>query len=100
MTDQAMPNDVVPAYRGSDTAPFLYFDAASTYGHLNGVLQMELTAHSLNPGSAGMVVVQHVVTAHLRCSVAAAINLRDALNQAIEMAQKPTGDHPVSAAVN
>lgn len=89
--------DVLASYRNSDTAPFLYCDDAPAFGVLNGIIQIELTAHSLSPGMGGTgVIVENIVTGHLRCTPAAARSLRAALDQALQMAEKPPEAPPES----
>jgi hypothetical protein len=85
-TDPAAP----PAYKHSEAAPFIYFDFAPTFGILGGAVQIELAARTLIPNvSGGPVGVEFVSTAHLRCSPMAALELKQALEQALEMLQGP-----------
>ena len=79
---------------------FIYFDGAYAYGALNGVLQVELSANALNPTSEGAVELSIEQVARLRCSVAAARGLIDALTKAIEMAEKPKNQPPQAAKPN
>ena len=77
----------------AERAPVIYFDGVSCFGHHNGAIQIELAANLLMPVGAG-VRVDLVQTAHLRCSVAAALALREALDKALAMyrqgQQQPT----------
>jgi hypothetical protein len=68
----------------SERAPIIYFDGASCFGHHNGAIQIELAANLLMPVGAA-VRVDVVQTAHLRCSPAAALALREALDKALAM---------------
>jgi hypothetical protein len=68
----------------AERAPIIYFDGASCFGHHNGAIQIELAANLLMPVGAA-VRVDVVQTAHLRCSVAAALALREALDKALAM---------------
>jgi hypothetical protein len=80
-----------------EAAPFIYFDAAATYGVVAGVIQVELTANMLLPGEHGAIGAKAVMTAHLRCSPAAAMALRDALNgtlEALALAAAPPAEKP------
>ena len=71
----------------AERAPFIYFDGVSCFGHHNGAIQLELAAHQLLPVGAG-VRVEVIQTAHLRCSLAAALALREALDKSIAMMQQ------------
>jgi len=80
------------AASGSDTAPIVYYDGVLAWGLLNGVVQVELAANHLMPVSLGEnadVKTRTVVTAHLRCNLVAAQNLRDVLDAAIRRAMTP-----------
>jgi hypothetical protein len=77
-----------PSFKNTDASPFIYFDFAPTFGVLGGAVQIELAARVLVPGRTE-VGVEFVATAHLRCSPAAALDLRNALDQALDMLQGP-----------
>ncbi|QQO23981.1 hypothetical protein JJB98_30960 [Bradyrhizobium diazoefficiens] len=78
---------VIISSSSSERAPIIYFDGASCFGHHNGAIQIELAANLLMPVGAA-VRVDVVQTAHLRCSVAAALALREALDKALAMYQQ------------
>lgn len=81
------PNDPaspVPPYEDALTAPIVYFDAVSAQGIMNGAIQIELAARTLAPGSRD-VIVKFMTTARVRCSPAAAIQLRAAIDGALKM---------------
>lgn len=66
------------------TAPFVYFDAVSTFGNSNGIIRLALVAERQTLAHAAASAQSEFVTvAQLRCSVQAAINLRNALNDAL-----------------
>jgi hypothetical protein len=81
------PGSVIISTTSSERAPFVYFDGASCFGHHNGAIQIELAANLLMPAGAG-VRVDVIQTAHLRCSPAAAVALREALDKALTMYQQ------------
>jgi hypothetical protein len=68
-----------------NSAPFIYFDAVSAYGAANGVSQVELIARKMKPNDDGAVISEFITVAHLRCSPAAARDLRNALDAALRM---------------
>jgi len=68
-------------------APFIYFDGISCFGTNNGVIQFEMAANTLTPDEGGGVKIAISTTAHLRCSPAAAIDLRNSIDKALEMLQ-------------
>jgi hypothetical protein len=76
-----------PETPATSQGPVIYFDGASCFGHHNGAIQIELAANLLMPVGAA-VRVDVVQTAHLRCSVAAALALREALEKALAMYQQ------------
>jgi hypothetical protein len=83
------PKPFVPTLKNGPAAPVVYFDGAPCYGAMNGVVEIELAARYMTPRSDNTAAVDITCVAHLRCSANAAVNLRDALNQAIEMLNAP-----------
>jgi hypothetical protein len=74
------------AIAGNERAPFIYFDGITAFGTQNGAIQIELAARTMVPAPDGVNIQnEFVATAHLRCSPAAAANLREALEKALEM---------------
>jgi hypothetical protein len=68
-------------------APFLYFESAPAYAHLNGIIRVTLTASrdipilgAPKPGN------DQVIVAHLRMNIPAAQALRAVLDSALQMA--------------
>jgi hypothetical protein len=86
-TPAANQGPVTISSSSAERAPIVYFDGASCFGHHNGAIQIELAANLLMPVGAA-VRVDVVQTAHLRCSVAAALALREALDKALAMYQQ------------
>ncbi len=88
MADPEMPANsqgpVTISTSSSERAPIIYFDGASCFGHHNGAIQIELAANLLMPLGAA-VRVDVIQTAHLRCTPAAALALREALDKALAM---------------
>ena len=81
------PGGVTISTPSAERAPFIYFDGVSCFGHHNGAIQLELAANLLLPVGPG-VRVDVIQTAHLRCSLAAALALREALDKSIAMMQQ------------
>lgn len=77
------------AISGNEVAPFIYFDAAPTYGHLGGAIQIELAARIITLVEDDKVTFPFVVTAHLRCSPIAAAMLKDSIEKALALLQQP-----------
>jgi len=86
-TPAPTPGSVTISTASAERAPFLYFDGVSCFGHHNGAIQIELAANLLLPAGHG-VRVDVIQTAHLRCSLAAALALREALDKSIAMMQQ------------
>ena len=90
-TDPAAP----PAYRHSDSAPFIYFDVVPAYGIMEGAIQIELGARLIIPHPSGTgTIIEFVGSGHIRCSPTAAVSLRDAINKALNMLQSPPDELP------
>ncbi len=68
------------------SAGFLYFDGTSNCGYHNGIVNVTIVANRFLPRTAGGVGTQPVAVSHLRCSIEAARDLRDALDKAILIA--------------
>lgn len=81
------PSDFIPIH-GTTSAPFIYFDAISAHGIMNGAIEVELVARTLSAASDGGVTIGSVCTAHLRCSPISARMLIDALTDALAMLDK------------
>lgn len=75
-----------PLIKNVPTAPFVIFDGAPVFGHQNGLVELTLTGRALGLKSDQTVGCDLVAVAHLRCSLQAAANLRDALDKALAMA--------------
>ena len=76
-----------PDLQASASAPFLYFENAVSFGHVNGLAQVTLTAGRLYPDGKGHVATDVVMVGHLRTNFAGARSLRDALDKVLLMAE-------------
>jgi len=63
-----------------ETAPVIYFDGPGTYGESNGVVRILLMRDLAIPNEDGSVSTLTVGSVNLRCSVSAAVALRDVLD--------------------
>jgi hypothetical protein len=83
---------------GNASAPFVYWDAIAAIGTNNGAIELELCSRTMIPLPDGVAVRNEVViTAHLRCSPAAATALRDGIGRALDMlaqSQQPQQQAP------
>jgi hypothetical protein len=70
---------------GSAHAPFVYFEEAATFGHVNGIIQVTLEAVRLYPDPPA-VKRERVVVAHLRMNIPAAKALQRAIEGALLLA--------------
>jgi hypothetical protein len=82
------PNSPTPTAQefskfSGESAPFVYFDGVMTAGVHQAVIQLELAASTLVPTPDGKTTAVHVITGHLRCSPAAAVGLRKAIDSAL-----------------
>ena len=67
-------------------APFIFYEAAPASGVTNGVVNITLSAHRTYGGAGGAIVNEQVVVAYLRGNVPAALNLRQAIDNALLLA--------------
>jgi hypothetical protein len=64
-------------------APVIYFDGASNYGCNQGIVNFTLAMGRHLANASGGVDFDIIAVAHARCSIPAAIDLRNALDKAI-----------------
>jgi hypothetical protein len=98
-TDQAAAQAAADLANSTAGAPFIYFDSAPTYGVAAGAIQIELTAGTIIPAGEKPKTVQ-VMTAHLRCSPAAALHLKSAIEEALKLFQQQQQGTAVAAKLN
>ena len=99
MTEPTEKNELI-IYENVDTAPFVYFDISPTHGILNGAIQIELASRILNTAADGSVDIKFITTGRLRCSPAAALNLRNAIDAALRMLEQPQQAPAATAKLN
>jgi hypothetical protein len=101
MSDQNAPKpaDVI-VYVDNAAAPVVSFDIAPAHGVLGGVVQVELASRTLNPLADGSVDIKFVTTGRLRCSPAAAMQLRNSLDAALRMLEQQQPAPAASAKLN
>jgi hypothetical protein len=79
----------------SEQAPFIYCDGVALFGITSGIVQLELAANTVMPEGTG-TRTDVLITAHLRCSPAAAVALRDAIDRALSLPAQQAGMQPIS----
>jgi hypothetical protein len=89
-----------PVYDNVNTAPFVYFDMSPAYGVLCGAIQIELASRTLNALPSGSVEIKFITSGRLRCSPAAALHLRSALDAALKMLEEQPQAAPAAATLN
>ncbi|MEH2510563.1 hypothetical protein V1291_001917 [Nitrobacteraceae bacterium AZCC 1564] len=93
--DPSVPVD--PHYlpvEGTMDAPIIFFEICPTYGNNSGLINVMLATGLIEAAPHGKVKSRVKAVAHLRMTTAAAVNLRDTLNNALLMgtqAKKPEG---------
>ncbi len=98
MADQDItrpPPDLIYEDTGG-AAPLVYFDIVGAYGTFHGTIEIELATRIVVPRGDGSTEVKFLSTGRLRCSAAAAANLRSGLDAALRMLEQPQAN-PVAA---
>jgi hypothetical protein len=73
-------------------APFVIVEEAPAFGFADGLVRATVCAYRTLPNDDGATVsTDLVVTAHLRCTLAGAVALRNALNDALLLAAPAGG---------
>jgi hypothetical protein len=98
LDDDDAPQLPVSVPVNSERAPFLYFDGVMTYASTAGQVQLELGANTAVPTADGGIRSEVVITAHLRCSQAAARILRDSIDKALAIAERAADGARLAAA--
>src|SRR5215468_11120982 len=78
----------VPTFENRTDVPTIYFDIAPAYGVMSGIVQVELGARILVPHHDDSVDVRFISCGRHRCSAAAAVELRNALDAAEKTVQQ------------
>jgi len=86
----------VPVFENRNDIPTIYFDIAPAYGVMSGIVQVELGARILIPHQDDSVDVRFVSCGRLRCSAAAAVHLRNAIDASLKMLEQQQ-PNPVGA---
>jgi hypothetical protein len=95
LADREPPPNFIYEDSGA-AAPLIYFDIIGAYGTMHGAVEVELATRILVPRPDGSTETRFLCSARLRCSANAAGNLRQALDAALKMLEKPQAD-PVAA---
>jgi hypothetical protein len=74
------------AVKDAARAPVIYFEAVPTFGFNNGVVNLMLAVGLIMPTKDGGILTEPVAVAHLRCNIAAAMQLRDTIDKALLIA--------------
>ena len=70
-------------------APIIFFKSAPVSGYGGGIVSITLGASCPQIGPHGELRGEAAITAYLKCSVQAAVNLRDAINNALSRVPPP-----------
>jgi hypothetical protein len=84
MTDKP-PAETFTPIQDLPSAPIIYFEFCPTLGNNNGFINVMLATGVVLPTGANSTETVPVAVAHLRCTTAAATQLRDALGKAIAL---------------
>lgn len=102
MADQENPKPS-PDFIYEDTggaATLVYFDIVAAYGTMHGAIEIELATRILVPKADGSTEIKFISSGRLRCSAAAAVNLRGGLEAALKMLEQPQANAVATSTVN
>ena|SRR6185437_8822050 len=89
--EPAPPTFGVPSV-ASANAPHVFIDGATAFGCVGAVVRITVEAHAPLRDAAGNLVIERMVTGHLRMSMEGAVLLRDAINSALLIGVIPATD--------
>lgn len=87
MTDKPGAAEVFVPIRDLPAAPIIYFEFCPTLGNNAGLINIMLATGLVMPAGGSTTEIVPVAVAHLRCSAAAATQLRDAIDKALLIGQ-------------
>jgi hypothetical protein len=96
-SDVKPPVEIIPSVErvisaiASAHAPFIYFEGAPAFGHMNGIIRVTLEAYKDTPIPPESVASDRVIVAHLRMNIPAALSLKAALEGALLLAKPVAG---------
>jgi hypothetical protein len=85
----------LPTIGDRDSAPIIFFDGATPFGHYNNIFHVTLGAYKHIPTSGGQddrPAMEVVMVAFLRSNRLGMVALRDAINNALLLAEPTEGD--------
>ena len=85
-SDKRLSQHSVAPIRDKPRAPIIFFERAPMSGYADGIVSITLGASCPQIRPNGEVRGEAVTTAHLKCSIQAALNLRDAIDNALSRA--------------
>jgi hypothetical protein len=83
-----LPHRLVVPIRDTPHAPIIFFEWAPLAGYANGIVSITLGASCSEIRPNGEVRREAVTAAYLKCSIQAAVNLRDAIDNALSRARQ------------
>jgi hypothetical protein len=84
-TEPAAPAETFIPIQDLPSAPIIFFEFCPTLGNNNGLINVMLATGVVMPTGGNSTETIPVAVAHLRCTTAAATQLRDALAKAIQL---------------
>ena len=86
-----MIDEPKPITQDAPRAPVVYFDGISAFNNFNGIVSLTLVMSIPVPFNDGTAPGKLTDVAHLRCNLAAAIALKDAIEKAMLAGVVPAG---------
>ena len=88
ITEGRLAHKSVVPIRDTPHAPIIFFEWAPLSGYANGIVSITLGASCSEIRPNGEVRAEAVTAAYLKCSIQAAVNLRDAIDNALSRARQ------------
>jgi hypothetical protein len=87
-SDKRLSQHSVAPIRDKPRAPFIFFERAPMSGYADGIVSITLGIFCPEIQPSGEIRREPVIAAHLKCSIQAAVNLREAINNALSRASQ------------
>jgi hypothetical protein len=100
-TPEIAETPALPDYEDTGSlTPIVYFDIVAAHGVMNGAVQIELSTRTLIATPDGGVKIKFISSGRIRCSPAAAGQLRNSIDLALKMLEQPQESPAAASRLN